>query len=403
MPAVTYPNLGLKAGFDPHENGWDDEVTENFTKLSVLTQGGVVDKVSATPGTPTDGQVYIFDEDHPTQANKVAAYIVDTWHYWTPNEGWLLYNRAEDYYEKFDGTIWSEFETAGGIEEAPEDGEPYVRKDGAWAAQADETGIADAPADGTGYVRKDNTWVAESGGDVEEAPEDGALYGRKDGAWEEIISSGGGSSVSITQVAFTGTGASQDVDLGMNADLTKMLVFVNGLFKYPTDDFTVDGDTMTITTNASGDKGMAIIFDIQESGAAASSTRWRMFITSINGGALCSVAELYLYSDEFATDIATTGTITANDTYNGFVAGNALDRSTGSFWAAFPSGLPLWLEVEFDTPQTVKGLGVYPRASELDNSPKDFLLQYYDGATWQTFITVTDQTGWSSAKRDFYA
>ncbi len=135
MPARTLPNLGLQAFFDIGEDGWDDEMSSNLLKLSVLTQGGVIDKVSADPVAPVDGDVYIFDETHPTNANAVAIRDAGAWVYVTPAEGWLLYNRAANGFTTFDGVTWGVLNTGGGggIAEAPSDGEIYGRKDAAWA------------------------------------------------------------------------------------------------------------------------------------------------------------------------------------------------------------------------------------------------------------------------------
>lgn len=114
MAARDLPNLALKAFFDLGEDGWDDEMSLNLLKLSVLVQPVALDKVSADPGAPVDGDVYIFDETHPTQANKVAIRDDGAWVYVTPFEGWLIFNQAAGYYEKFDGTVWAELETGGG-------------------------------------------------------------------------------------------------------------------------------------------------------------------------------------------------------------------------------------------------------------------------------------------------
>lgn len=142
MPARTFPNLGLQGGFDPGENGWDDEMTLNLLKLSALTQAAVIDKVAATPGSPAAGDVYLFSAAHPTNANDIAIFDgptgEETWTYVTPDEGWLVFNKAADYYEKFDGTVWAELETGGGgsgggIEDAPADGSVYARRDNEWA------------------------------------------------------------------------------------------------------------------------------------------------------------------------------------------------------------------------------------------------------------------------------
>jgi len=48
-----------------------------------------------------------------------------------------------------------------GIEEAPLDGKPYVRQDGAWVENAGgtATGITEPPNDGNAYVRKFEEWV----------------------------------------------------------------------------------------------------------------------------------------------------------------------------------------------------------------------------------------------------
>ena len=107
------PNLGLQAFFDIGEDDWGDDMSLNLLKMSVLTQGGVLSKVSATPGSPTDGDVYIFDETHGTQPNKIAVRDAGAWVYFTPLEGWLVYNRSANYYESFSGTAWAELATGG--------------------------------------------------------------------------------------------------------------------------------------------------------------------------------------------------------------------------------------------------------------------------------------------------
>lgn len=139
MPAREFPNLGLKGGYDEHESGWADDQNLNLLKLSVLTQGTVIDKVAAEPGVVTAGAVYLLDETNATNPNAVAVYDGPTgeedWVYFAPEDGWLLFNQAEGYYEKFDGTVWAELATGGGgggISDAPADGKLYGRQDNAW-------------------------------------------------------------------------------------------------------------------------------------------------------------------------------------------------------------------------------------------------------------------------------
>lgn len=113
MPARSLPNLGLQGFFDLGEDGWKDEMDLNLLKLSVLTQGGAISKVSATPGSPANGDVHIFDETHPTNANAVAIRDAGAWVYVNPAEGWLIYNRATNAYETFNGTAWAALATGG--------------------------------------------------------------------------------------------------------------------------------------------------------------------------------------------------------------------------------------------------------------------------------------------------
>lgn len=114
MASRTLPNVGLKAFYNLGEDGWKDEQDLNLLKLSVLTQGGVISKVSATPGAPTNGDVHIFDETHATEPNKVAIRDNGAWIYVTPLEGWLLYNRGANRFEVFDGAVWAALATSGG-------------------------------------------------------------------------------------------------------------------------------------------------------------------------------------------------------------------------------------------------------------------------------------------------
>lgn len=136
MPSRSLPNLGLQAFFALGEDGWNDEMDSNLLKLSVLVQCAAIDKLNADPTTPADGDVYVFDETHPTNANAIAIRDAGAWVYVTPAEGWLIYNRAADAYLTFNGTAWVALAVGGGgggIADAPSDGTLYGRQDGAWS------------------------------------------------------------------------------------------------------------------------------------------------------------------------------------------------------------------------------------------------------------------------------
>lgn len=114
MAGRVLPNLNLMAFYTPGEDGWGNEMSLNLLKLSVLTQGGVSQKVAAEPGAPAAGTIIVLDETHATHPNAVAAYDDGAWVYFTPSEGWLVYDRAANEYLTFTGVIWDVFAGGGG-------------------------------------------------------------------------------------------------------------------------------------------------------------------------------------------------------------------------------------------------------------------------------------------------
>lgn len=182
MPGVTYPNLGLIAGFDVGENGWGDEMTANMKLLSIVAQGSVIDKVAALPGAPVDGDVVILDETNLDNPNDIAAYIGAAWEYITPQDGWLIYNQTESYYEKFEAGVWAELATGGGALDdltdvdttttPPTDGQALVWDDGLslWVPGDVAAGGVDASATSialTPLPAFQNGWVNNGAGFME--------------------------------------------------------------------------------------------------------------------------------------------------------------------------------------------------------------------------------------------
>lgn len=106
MPSRALPNLGLKAFFIPGEDGWGDDVSQNFLKLSTLVQAGVVNIVTSLPGAPNQGDVYILGPSATSNPNKIAIYDSNVWNYLTPLEGWIVFNRGTDALQIFDGNDW---------------------------------------------------------------------------------------------------------------------------------------------------------------------------------------------------------------------------------------------------------------------------------------------------------
>lgn len=80
------------------------------------------------------------------------------------------------------------------------------------------------------------------------------VYDDVSGTWKPADQSGGGGgSTTYWAVQATGTGASQNITLPFAVTATnEVSVYVNGVY-YETDEYTVSGTTLTLTTNAAGD------------------------------------------------------------------------------------------------------------------------------------------------------
>lgn len=109
MPSRVLPNVGLEAFFNLGEDGWDDEMSLNLLKLSVLVQGAVDSKAAALPGAPANGDIVLLDETNVTNPNKIAVRDAGAWVYITPQEGWMIYNKGDDTFYRFEGAAWKRF------------------------------------------------------------------------------------------------------------------------------------------------------------------------------------------------------------------------------------------------------------------------------------------------------
>ncbi len=99
----TLPGLGL-TGFWNLGSGYKAQMDANWLALSALAQLRVLSRVTALPGSPTDGDIYIV----PTggDANKVAVRDNGAWSYFVPAEGYFAYVVDEDVFVWWSGTAW---------------------------------------------------------------------------------------------------------------------------------------------------------------------------------------------------------------------------------------------------------------------------------------------------------
>lgn len=105
-------SLGLSGGWTAGEDGWHTGMASNLLWLSVLVQGRFVDQVTAEPGSPAEGAVYILSAGHATHPNELAVFDNGAWLYRAPLAGWRLFNTTLGIFSQFDGTAWLN-DTAG--------------------------------------------------------------------------------------------------------------------------------------------------------------------------------------------------------------------------------------------------------------------------------------------------
>lgn len=98
------PGLGLKAFHTPGSNGWDADYDVNIRTLSAVVHLKVLDRISAVPGSPTNGDIYLITG--VTHQNDIAVRDNGAWVYLTPQEGWLAWVADEDTRYIFTGTAW---------------------------------------------------------------------------------------------------------------------------------------------------------------------------------------------------------------------------------------------------------------------------------------------------------
>lgn len=108
MPEVTQPGLGLKAGWEPGEQGWGDPMNENIRVLSLVTHLTVGSRTTALPGSPNDGDTYIVPPASGDASHWVAVWNddEDDWLYTVPTTGMEAYVQDEAVFVYWSSTEW---------------------------------------------------------------------------------------------------------------------------------------------------------------------------------------------------------------------------------------------------------------------------------------------------------
>lgn len=120
MAPRTLPGLGLSGFWTLGEDGWNTLHDADLRMLSALAQCRVLSRVTALPGSPTDGDIYIVPSGG--DANKIAIRDIGAWVYFIPAEGYLAYVVDDAEYVTFDGAGWTALTTGGSAIEVLDEG-----------------------------------------------------------------------------------------------------------------------------------------------------------------------------------------------------------------------------------------------------------------------------------------
>lgn len=104
----AFPGLGISGFYTDGSNGWADTLSPDLRMLSALVQPRAKSRVTALPGTPTAGDIYIVPSGAASNPNEIAIWDNSTWVYFVPTEGYTMYVIDEDRFVTFLGTSWVE-------------------------------------------------------------------------------------------------------------------------------------------------------------------------------------------------------------------------------------------------------------------------------------------------------
>ena len=123
-----------------------------------------------------------------------------------------------------------------------------------------------------------------------------------------------------------------------------------------------------------------------------SSTRWRIYVTAVNGASETAITEVTMASAAGGADLCTGGTPSASSG----TAANAFDANASSWWVSSGGGTQ-WIEYQFASAVSIVqyGLKHLPSGGTYGPyAPKDFKLQSFDGSGWVDADSQTNQQEW---------
>jgi len=167
-----------------------------------------------------------------------------------------------------------------------------------------------------------------------------------------------------------------------------------------------DGSTWTPCGRkfgASGASEASSTVALSESFVYDGYSRYRLYITAINGGTNCATASLELI-DGNAYDVATglSGNATASSNYPGESPNRAFDGTTSTTWATADGvGAPHWIDINVVLKAKLTSFALTNQNGLGNRMPRDFVLQGSNdgGSSWVDIKTVTGEIAWGDLER----
>jgi hypothetical protein len=135
--------------------------------------------------------------------------------------------------------------------------------------------------------------------------------------------------------------------------------------------------------------------------ANGANTFWRVRVTDSESGSATQIARLQLREIGGGSDVCTGGKAFASTATN-HPADNAFDGLSSTGWNP-STGKVGWVGYRFSSEKTIVQIAISaPESPFQASAPKDFVLEYWDGSAYQTALTVTGQTGWTSGETRYF-
>ena len=117
MPERIMPGLGLRAFYDPGQQNWGANVSEDLRLLSAMVQARAISRATTLPVTGIAGDIYLVPAGAPTDANAVAiwdgAVGAEAWVFIIPQTRWQVWIADEVRHVRFDGAAWADVPRPG--------------------------------------------------------------------------------------------------------------------------------------------------------------------------------------------------------------------------------------------------------------------------------------------------